>query len=91
MNITILASIGAQNLGDELIIKNEVMLLEKEFPKSNFRIFTYDREHPFFQQNNIEYIEYFPIDSKKIKNLLRNIRNLFTFLRAIYWSDIVVI
>jgi polysaccharide pyruvyl transferase WcaK-like protein len=91
MNIAILASVGAQNLGDELIIKNEVKLLEHEFPKSAFRIFTYDVKHPFFVQENIKYLEYFPIDSRKVKNIFRNMKNLVSFLTTLLWSDIVVI
>ena len=31
MKISIFASIGAQNLGDELILKNEIELLKCEF------------------------------------------------------------
>jgi polysaccharide pyruvyl transferase WcaK-like protein len=31
MIISIFASVGQQNLGDELILKNEVKLLEKEY------------------------------------------------------------
>ena len=125
MNIAILASVGAQNLGDELILKNEVKLLEQEFSQiqlsppngplplrrsflkspswrgrkpdtvfrgsCSFRIFTYDAKHPFFVQENIRYLEYFPIDSKKLKNLFRNLKNLVSFLTTLLWSDIVVI
>lgn len=91
MNIAILASIGAQNLGDELIVKNEVKLLEQEFPESVFRIFTYDVKHPFFVQENIRYLEYFPIDSRRLKNIFRNLKNLCAFISTLLWSDIVVI
>ena len=91
MNIAIFASLGAQNLGDELIIKNEVQLLEQEFSKTHFRIFTYDVKHPFFTAENIKYLEYFPIDSKKIKNIFRNLKNLFSFIGTLIWSDMVVI
>lgn len=90
MNIAILASVGAYNLGDELIIKNEVKLLEQEFGLSSFRIFTYDVKHPFFCAENIRYLEYFPIDSKKIKNIFRNLKNLSHFIMTLLWSDIVV-
>lgn len=91
LQIAILASIWAQNLGDELIVKNEVKLLEQEFPGSCFRIFSYDLKHSFFVQENIRYIEYFPIDSKKIKNLFRNLKNFCAFLGTLLWSDVVVI
>ncbi len=125
MNIAILASIGAKNLGDELIVKNEVRLLEAEFTQAqlppcfghlplrrmlfsspssrgrkpsttfrgscSFRIFTYDIAHPFFVQENIKYLEYFPIDSKNIKMLGKNFKNLLHFFGTLFWADIVVI
>ena len=57
MNIIILASIWAQNLGDELILKNEIILLEKQFSwkKPAFAVFTYDKKDIFYKKNNIEY------------------------------------
>lgn len=92
MNISIFASIGAHNLGDELILKNEIKLLEQEFSgKNNFRVFSYDIKNPFFVAPNISYLEYFPIDSKKPKNLFRNIKNTLRFFSTLLWSDIVVI
>lgn len=92
MNISIFASIGCQNLWDELILKNEIFLLRKRYGESTkFRVFTYDRENPFFQDKNISYIEYFPIASKNPKNILRNIRNYTNFVTSIFWSNLVVI
>jgi len=92
MKIAIFASIWAQNLWDELILKNEIKLLEKEYWKNTqFFVFSYDYKNPFLKQKNIKYIEYFPIWIKKIKNLPKNIFNFFNFLRIIIKSDIIVI
>lgn len=103
MNISIFASIGAQNLWDELILKNEIELLKAEFMQSalswkeraewviNFRVASYDAKNPLFPIPHTEYFEYFPIWIKQIKNIFRNIRNLFKFLSVIIWSDRVVI
>ncbi len=93
MNITILASIWAENLWDELILKNEIILLEKQFAskKPVFAVFSYDTKNIFYKKNNIEYLEYFPIWIRKIKNIFRNIKNFWTFIKTIIVSDLVVI
>jgi len=92
MKIAIFASIWAQNLWDELILKNEIKLLEKEHWKNTqFLVFSYDYKNPFFVQDNIKYLEYFPIWIKNTKNILRNIYNFFVFLITIIKSDLIVI
>lgn len=93
MNISILASIWSQNLWDELILKNEIKLLEKKYNSKNlkFRVFSYDYKNPFFQKENIEYLEYFPVWIKNPKNIFKNLYNFLNFIKTIVWSDIVVI
>lgn len=93
MKISILASIWSQNLWDELILKNEIKILEKKYfdKKINFRVFTYDISDHFFEVENVSYIEYFPIWIKDFRNIFRNIKNFFSFLTTLIWSDIVVI
>lgn len=92
MNISIFASLWAQNLGDELIVKNEVELLKQEFGKdTQFHIYSYDTAHPFFTAPNIIYKEYFPIAFSNPKNVFRNIRNYFGFIGSLLWSDVMVI
>jgi len=92
MNISILASIWAHNLGDELILKNEVTLLKQEFGlTSSFRVFSYDIKNPFFTDSHVQYREYFPIGIKNPKNIARNIVNYFGFINTLLWSDMVVI
>ncbi len=92
MNISIFASIGSQNLWDELILKNEIDLLKEEFwEDANFRVASYDFRNPLFCIANTQYFEYFPIAIKKPQNIFRNIMNLFKFIKTIIWSDIVVI
>ena len=92
MNISILASIWAHNLGDELILKNEVTLLKQEFwLTSSFRVFSYDIKTPFFLDSHVQYREYFPIGIKNPKNIVRNIVNYFEFINTLLWSDMVVI
>ena len=92
MKITILASIWAQNLWDELILKNEIKILEKKYWKNTqFSVFSYDYKNPFFIQDNVTYFEYFPIWIRKIKNIFKNIWNFFVFLKVIIQSDLIII
>jgi len=92
MIISIFASIWAQNLWDELILKNEIKALEKEYGKDTlFKVFSYDIENPFFKKKNIEYIEYFPIWIKNPGNIFKNIANFFNFIKIVKQSDLIVI
>lgn len=93
MIISILASIGSENLWDELILKNEIKLLEKKYSdkKILFFVYSYDYKKPFFKQRNVCYKEYFPIWSKNKENYMRNIKNFLTFLKITIKSDLIVI
>ncbi|PZM84976.1 hypothetical protein DLH72_02570 [Candidatus Gracilibacteria bacterium] len=90
--ISIFSSIGCQNVGDELILKNEIELLKKEFGENTkFYVFTYDKKDIFVSSENIFYKEYFPIGIKNKKNIFRNIKNFFSFLNVVRKSDFVVV
>jgi polysaccharide pyruvyl transferase WcaK-like protein len=96
MIITIFAWIGSQNLWDELILKNEIKILEDRYSNSinenvEFKVFTYDLKDNFYVAKNVEYIEYFPINIKKIKNIFKNILNFLTFIKIIIGSDLIII
>lgn len=107
MNIAIFASIWCQNLGDELILKNEIKFFEKinfinnspelmtlkwkEEKLNLFRVFTYDIKRPFFKKDNVKYLEYFPIWIKDKKNIVRNIKNFLKFLKTVIWADLIVV
>lgn len=107
MRIAIFASVWAQNLGDELILKNEIQAIEegkifplplaKTFKKTekeplfNFRVFTYDAKSPFLKKENISYIEYFPYGIKSPKNIFKNIRNFICFIVTTLWADFIII
>ena len=100
MLISIFASIGAENLGDELILKNEIKILEEKYSKKDelgflvkpkFIVFSYDRKNPFFVAENVEYRDYFPIWISNIKNIFKNIKNFFVFLSVTLKSDLIVI
>lgn len=93
MNIAILMSVWCQNLGDELILKNEIELLREKYNSNfiNFKVFTYDLEYKFFEDSFVEYAEYFPIWIKNPKNLFRNLKNFIAFSKTLKWADKVII
>ncbi len=92
MKIAVMMSVWCQNLWDELILKNEIKLLkEKYWNDTKFKVFTYDLADIFYIDENIEYLEYFPIWIKNPKNLFRNLRNYYHFIKTIKWADKVVI
>jgi polysaccharide pyruvyl transferase WcaK-like protein len=92
MRIAIFAAIGAKNLWDELILKNEIQYFKHVYGKdTKFSIFTYDVKNPFIVSKKIKYLEYFPCESKKIKNIYRNIKNFYKFISVVKKSDLIVI
>jgi len=93
MIISIFASIWAENLWDELILKNEIEILRQRYSEKNpkFIVFSYDIKNPFYTSEDTEYKEYFPIWSKNLKNIFRNVINFFIFLYVSLKSDLIVI
>ncbi len=92
MNIAIMMSVWCQNLWDELILKNEIQLLREKYgKKTKFKVFTYDVEDIFYQDGEVEYLEYFPIWMRKPKNIFRNLKNYYSFIKTVKWADSVVI
>ena len=92
MLISIFASIWSQNIWDELILKNEITILERKYwEDTQFIVFSYDPETPFFKKKNVSYREYFPLWIKDKKNIFKNIANLFSFLNIVRKSDRIVI
>ena len=93
MSIVILGSVGCQNLGDELILKNTITHYKNRFIKESpdFHVFSYDIKNPFFTSPEIQFHEYFPIGLKRIWWIWRNIKNYDTFVNTIKNSDLVVI
>jgi polysaccharide pyruvyl transferase WcaK-like protein len=93
MIILIFASVGFSNLGDELILKNEIELLRIQHIEKNpkFLVFSYDHKNPFYKKDYIEYKPYFPINIRKINNIILNIKNFFLFLYFLMKSDLIVI
>ena len=91
MQISIMMSVWCQNLWDELILKNEIQKLQTMYWEDTiFNVFTYDTKDIFCNIKNTRYFEYFPISIKNPKNILRNIKNYFNFIKIIKKSDLVI-
>ena len=93
MKIAIFASIWAQNLWDELILKNEIKILREKYKSKNprFIVFSYEPKNSFFKASDIEYKEYFPIWLKNPKNIFKNIKNFFLFIKETISADLIVV
>lgn len=93
MLITIFASIWAQNLWDELILKNEIKILKEKYieQKPKFIVFSYDYKNPFYVNMDIEYREFFPIGISEKRNLFKNIKNFFSLILILFKTHLVVI
>lgn len=92
MKIAVMMSVWCQNLWDELILKNEIKILkEKYWNDTKFKVFTYDIRDIFYTDSNVEYLEYFPIWIKNPKNLFRNLKNYYHFIKTMKWCDKIVI
>lgn len=100
MLISIFAAIWSQNLGDELILKNEIHLLEKKYSKENkkwvsikpqFIVFSYNKAEPFFIAENIVYKSYFPMALRSRGQIFANIFRYISFLHHSSRSDLIII
>lgn len=85
-------AVWCKNLWDELILKNEIIALREKYKdfSPQFQVFTYDIKNIFYSADDVEYVEYFPINIKNLKNILRNIKNFLNFIFIVKKSDLVV-
>lgn len=66
MRIGIMTATGQGNLGDELILQQELIVLRKRFPGAAFTVFTYGRApHLLDKTSDIRFVEYFPHHLRK--------------------------
>lgn len=87
--ISIMTATGQYNLWDELILEQEYNLIKDKFKDAKYYIFTYDKNSSILEDNNLEYITYFPYNIKK--NPIANIGYLIKNIITIYKSDLIVI
>jgi len=90
MNFVFLTATGAYNLGDELILSEEVAYIHKNCPWAKITVFTYDKTSSLIHKTiPVEYVPYFPCAIRKrlFANIGYFLQNIFILLRA----DMVII
>jgi polysaccharide pyruvyl transferase WcaK-like protein len=88
--ILIMMATGKYNLGDELILREEVRFLRAHYGNVDITICTYDpKSHLLHDMEDIRFISYFP--NHFFSRLIQNIWYFFHNIVAIYSSDILII
>ncbi len=88
--ILIMTATGAYNLGDELILKEELQFLQSHYGEyAEFKIFTYDEKSAFIHDPEVPFVNYFPNDvfRKFFQNIGYFIKNIWLISRA----DVIII
>lgn len=87
--ILIMTATGSYNLGDELILQEEVRFIKAHYGNVDITIFTHDPKSTIVRDDSIHYVRYFPT------NLLRNpIGNIYFFFKNLWIiarADVLVI
>lgn len=73
-------------------MKNEIKILREQYgAHTRFIVYSYDASHPFFIDDSVQYVPYFPIGIRQWKNLGKNIAAFFIFLKNTWKSDRIII
>ena len=89
MRILLFTATGQYNLGDELILRAEVVWLRARFSGARILVPTYDRRSALVPEGMVEYIGYFPdrLRTHPLRNLVCFLATLWHVARA----DLIVI
>jgi polysaccharide pyruvyl transferase WcaK-like protein len=88
--ILIMTATGKYNLGDELILREEIRFLRSHYGNVAITVCTYDKKsHLIEDPEDIDFISYFP--NHLITRPIQNIWYFFHNIVSIYRSDIVII
>lgn len=88
--ILIMMATGKWNLGDELILREEVRFIRSHYGNVDITISTYNREsHLIENPDGIRFISYFP--NKIFSRPIQNIWYFFRSAIALYTSDVLII
>jgi polysaccharide pyruvyl transferase WcaK-like protein len=88
--ILIMTATGRSNLGDELILREEIRFIRSRYVNIEITVATYNKDtHLIENPDWIKFISYFPnnITKKPLQNIWYFIQNM----RAIFASDILII
>ena len=90
MRIGIMTAAGQGNLGDELILREELGWLRKRYPGAAFSVFTYGAApHLLDRVADVEFVEYFPHALRR--RPFRNVALAWKNLSAIRSLDLLVV
>ncbi len=81
---------GAYNLGDEIILAEELKFLQNHYgDMAEFTVFTYDKKSALVYDPNVRFMSYFPNDF--FSHVFKNIWYFFQNIWIIYRADIMII
>lgn len=82
--ILIMTASGAYNLGDELILQEEVRFLQKHYVNVDITAFTYDPKSAILNDPSVHFVHYFPTNFWKnpFANIAYLIRNIWIIAKA---------
>lgn len=87
--ILIMTATGSYNLGDELILQEEVTFIKTHYGNVDITVFTHDKKSAIVKDEFIHFVSYFPT------NILRNpFGNIFFFFKNIWLiarADVLII
>lgn len=87
--ILIMTSTGSYNIGDELILREEIGFIKTHYGNVEIVVFTHDKKSAILKEENVKFASYFPT------NLLRNpFGNIFYLIKNIWLiakADVLVI
>jgi polysaccharide pyruvyl transferase WcaK-like protein len=88
--ILIMTATGKSNLGDELILREEIRFIRSRYINTEITVATYNKDvHLIENSDGIKFISYFPNNITK-----KPIQNIWYFIRSIislFSSDILII
>lgn len=88
--ILIMTATGKSNLGDELILREEIRFLRSRYGDVSITVCTYNpKVHLIADPSGIRFISYFP--NHLLTRPLQNIWYFFSNILTIYRSDIVIV
>ncbi len=58
--ILIMTSTGSFNIGDELILKEEIGFIKNHYGNVEITVFTHDKKSALIKEDNIKFATYFP-------------------------------
>lgn len=87
--ILIMTATGSYNLGDELILQEEVKFIKTHYGGVDITVFTHDQKSTIIRDDSLHFIHYFP--TNLFHNPLGNIFYFFKNIWIIAQADVLII